>query len=66
MTVPRTRTHGGPTSYDLLSRSSFGCPREPISCGHLLVDHAGDGWDENGDPILAACRVPGCDCDGAA
>lgn len=51
---------------DLLSRSSLGCPRTPISCGHLLVDHAGDGWDEDGQPTYPRCRVPGCDCDGVS
>lgn len=52
---------------DLLSRSSLGCPRKPISCGHMLVDHAReDGWDEDGRPIFAECRVPGCDCDGVS
>lgn len=66
MSARQDRTDHGPTPYELLSRSSFGCPRKPISCGHLLVDHAGDGRDENGDPIFVACRVPGCDCDGVS
>lgn len=48
---------------DSLSRSSLGCPRKPVSCGHMLVDH-GDGWDDDGAPTNPACRVRGCDCDG--
>lgn len=51
---------------DSLSRSSLGCPRHPISCGHLLSDHLGAGVDENGDPVDPACTVPGCDCDGVS
>lgn len=66
MSARTDRADHGPTLRDLLSRSSLGCPRKPISCGHMLVDHAGDGWDENGDPIFVACRVPGCDCDGVS
>ncbi len=51
----------GPTLRDLLSRASLGCPRNPISCGHMLTDH-GDGWDDDGQPTNPACRR--CDCDG--
>lgn len=48
---------------DLLSRSSLDCPRKPISCGHMLVDHGdSEDWDENGRPVSPACRL--CDCDG--
>ncbi len=48
--------------FDVLSRSSLGCPRKPISCGHMLADH-GDGWDDDGEPTNPSCRL--CDCDGA-
>ncbi len=57
------RANHGPTLSDLLSWSSLGCPRKPISCGHMLVDH-GDGWDDEGQPENPACRL--CDCDGAS
>ncbi|MDN5932676.1 MAG: hypothetical protein L0I24_16695, partial [Pseudonocardia sp.] len=63
VTARLDRTDHGPTLRDLLSRTSLDCPRDPISCGHMLADH-GDGWDDQGRPTNPTCRVTGCDCDG--
>lgn len=50
-----------------MSRGSLGCPRHPGSCGHMLVDHAGeDGWDDTGQPVNPRCQVLGCDCEGTS
>ncbi len=67
VSLPRIQAAERRRSFvELLSRSSFGCPRRPISCGHMLSDHAGQGYDDAGVPVDPSCTVLGCDCNGVS